>query len=361
MAAPIACPPPGTTTRPWSTRRRWPPSRCGCSRRSRAGSRNRPSEDARAAPPNTPGDPVGRLAPTTRPRRNEEPVSDMKRVWLSRRRVLLLSALTAGAASVIGLSPRRRSFAASHAPSSGGTQANQLPDAIMAVMSKPRYAGATWNLYVTVADTGEVLYELNADQLAFTGSVRKLFSVGLALDQLGPDHRFTTLVFQQGEVDAQGVLRGDLVLVASGDLTLGGRLNPDGTIEFTDFDHNDANNLGTAILTPQNPLHGLDELARQVKASGITSVSGDVIVDDRLFESFRVPNQNLLITPIMVNENMVDVTVAPTQPGQPASVEWRPMTAAFSVDGGVQTVAAGGADSVSLSGDGRAECVGAAG
>jgi D-alanyl-D-alanine carboxypeptidase/D-alanyl-D-alanine-endopeptidase (penicillin-binding protein 4) len=211
------------------------------------------------------------------------------------------------------------------------------------------------------AATGEALYELRPDQMALTGSVRKLFSVGLALRRLGADHRFTTPVYRQGRVDAQGALRGELILVAAGDLTLGGRLNANGTIAFTDFDHNDANNLGTAILTPQDPLDGLDTLARQVRAAGIRTVTGDVIVDDRLFDSFRVPNQNLLITPIMVNENMVDVTVRPTQPGQAASVDWRPRTGAFAVTGRVGTGGAGTADTVSLSGDGLVECVGTVG
>jgi D-alanyl-D-alanine carboxypeptidase/D-alanyl-D-alanine-endopeptidase (penicillin-binding protein 4) len=228
-------------------------------------------------------------------------------------------------------------------------------------MTKPRYAGSTWSLLVTDVASGETVFELLPDQLALTGSVRKLFSVGLALQRLSPEHRFTTSVYRRGAINARGVLEGDLILVAAGDLTLGGRLNAAGGIDYTDFDHNDANNLQTAILTPQDPLHGLDSLAAQVAASGIRSVNGDVIIDDRLFERFRVPNQELLITPIMVNENMVDVTVAPTRPGQPASVEWRPKSAAFGVNGTVITAPAGASDSVTLSGDGHLTCVGADG
>jgi D-alanyl-D-alanine carboxypeptidase/D-alanyl-D-alanine-endopeptidase (penicillin-binding protein 4) len=236
-----------------------------------------------------------------------------------------------------------------------------LPDAIVAVMNKPRYASATWNLFVADVETGDIVYELRPDQLAFTGSVRKLFSVGLALRQLGAGHRFTTPVYRRGEVDRRCVLHGDLVLVGAGDLTFGGRSTAEGGIAFTDFDHNDANNLGTAILTPQNPLRGVDSLAEQVHAAGIRGVAGNVIVDDRLFERFRVPNGNLLITPIMVNENMVDVTVTPTQPGRAASVDWRPKTDAFAVTGSVNTVAAGMPETVALSGDGLATCIGLAG
>ena len=265
---------------------------------------------------------------------------------LSRRRAILAG----GSALAVGLT--RWGHTAASEP---------LPSAITAVMSKPRYAESTWNLFVTDLATGQSVYELEPDQLALTGSVRKLFSVGLALQQLGADHRFTTPVYRLGTVDSQGTLDGDLVLVAAGDLTLGGRVTSEDDIAVTTFDHNDANNLGTAILTPQDPLHGLDSLAEQVRASGIRNVAGDVVIDDRLFESFRVPNGNLLITPILVNENMVDVTITPTRPGEAATVSWRPHTGAFAVDAGVTTTAAGTPDTVTLSGNGRVECIGSDG
>jgi D-alanyl-D-alanine carboxypeptidase/D-alanyl-D-alanine-endopeptidase (penicillin-binding protein 4) len=81
---------------------------------------------------------------------------------------------------------------------------------------------------------------------------------------------------------------------------------------------------GTAVLPPQDPLYALDQLAEQVKASGVERVSGEVVIDARLFESYRVPNQNLLITPMMLNENQIDVTLLPTEPAQPARLTYRP-------------------------------------
>jgi len=233
-----------------------------------------------------------------------------------------------------------------------------LPTSITGVMNKPRYANAKWSLLVTDVATGESWYGLNTDQMSLTGSTRKLFSVGAALDALGPDRRQTTPVYRQGTV-TDGVLDGNLILVGGGDLAFGGRRVDADTIQYTDFDHNDANGLGTAILTPQDPLYAVNDLARQVKAAGVTSVNGDVVVDSRLFEPYRVPNGNLLITPTMLNENMVDVTVTPAATaGQAATMAYRPRTAALAVNGHVDTVAAGtAATKVTLSDGARPTCL----
>lgn len=265
------------------------------------------------------------------------------------RRIALLGPL---AAALLGL-------AAPAAATETPAPAPELPAAIRAVMDKPLYRDATWSLLAADVETGEVRYALNPDRLAFAGSTRKLFSVGLALDELGAGHRELTPVHRRGRVDARGALRGDLVLVGGGDLTFGGRrIGRDG-IQFTDFDHNDANGLGTAILTPQDPLSALDGLARQVRASGIRSVSGEVAVDDRLFQPYRVPNGNLLITPMLVNENMVDVSVRPgAAPGRPARVGYRPHTGAFRVEGRVRTTAARRSAAVTLTARGLIDCIG---
>ena len=235
---------------------------------------------------------------------------------------------------------------------SGGN--TSLPAEISAIMSKSRYASAKsqWTMVVMDARTGEVIYALEPDRLSFTGSVRKLFSVGMALNTLGAGHRFETPVYRNGSIDTQGVLTGDLVLVASGDLTFGGRTRADGSLDYKDFDHNEAIAFGGAGLTPENPLAAIEDLARQVRASGIERVSGDIVIDDRLFESFRVPNGNVLISPMLINENLIDVTFAPgAQIGQPAQPDWRPKTSAFTIKGNPVTVAANAAADISLSGD----------
>ncbi|MBV9355740.1 MAG: D-alanyl-D-alanine carboxypeptidase, partial [Chloroflexi bacterium] len=97
-----------------------------------------------------------------------------------------------------------------------------------------------------------------------------------------------------------------------------------------------------------NPLAALDELASTVHASGIAHVNGDVIVDDRLFTPYNgFPDG--LISPIWVNENLISILVSPgSAAGQPTSINWRPMTAAYTVENQATTVAATGTTSLEV-------------
>ena len=93
-------------------------------------------------------------------------------------------------------------------------------------------------------------------------SVTKLFSTAAALVELGPDHRFETPVVRRGEIDAQGTLHGDLILIAQGDPSMGGRTGPDGALLFKDDDHTYAGGNPRSDIVPADPLAGLDHLAR---------------------------------------------------------------------------------------------------
>jgi D-alanyl-D-alanine carboxypeptidase len=215
----------------------------------------------------------------------------------------------------------------------------KVPADIKAVFDKPAYKNATWGLRIVDLGTGKELIDLQPRCNFYIGSVRKIFSVGELLDQVGPDHRYNTPVYRHGELNGAGVLHGDLVLVASGDLTMGGRTNPDGSIAVTDFDHNEADSLGNATLTKTNPLAGYIELAQKVARSGVKEVTGDVVIDDRLFQPFNFRGQ-FDVRPIFVNGDLVDLSIRPTAPGKPASVEWRPVSAALGVNNDLATSAA---------------------
>ncbi|HEX5104933.1 MAG TPA: D-alanyl-D-alanine carboxypeptidase/D-alanyl-D-alanine-endopeptidase [Pirellulaceae bacterium] len=215
---------------------------------------------------------------------------------------------------------------------------DKLHERVDALLAEPRFQHAHWGMLFVDLETGEVVLERNKDKLFAPASVTKLFSTATALDALGADHRFVTPVYRRGMLKDDGVLDGDLILVASGDLTLGGRTTEKGEIDFKDDDHIYANWSGNGELTPQDPLAGLKDLARQVAAAGIRKVN-DVYIDDRLFDHTEGSGSGPgTITPIVVNDNVLDFTFEPGELDQPAKAEWRPQTALFAVDAQVQTV-----------------------
>jgi serine-type D-Ala-D-Ala carboxypeptidase/endopeptidase (penicillin-binding protein 4) len=229
-------------------------------------------------------------------------------------------------------------LAAFAAPASA-TPARPLSDAetaqIRAFMATPPFNEAIWGMLATDVETGRELFSLNAERLFHTASTTKNFTTAAALDVLGPGHRFHTPLLRRGP---------DLILRASGDLTMGGRALPNGQVAYTGFDHMDANEVpGEATLTPQSPLAGLDALARQTRRRGIRSVR-NVGIDDRLWRAKRVGHE--VVSPILINENAIDITMRPTRPGQLVRAQTRPATAAYDIDVRVRTVAAGQPTSV---------------
>jgi D-alanyl-D-alanine carboxypeptidase/D-alanyl-D-alanine-endopeptidase (penicillin-binding protein 4) len=218
--------------------------------------------------------------------------------------------------------------------------ADDLAAKIEAVTNGPDYKQARWGLLVVDAETGQALYERDADRLFTPASVTKLYSCAAALAAFGADHRFETPVYRRGEVK-DGRLDGDLILVAKGDLTLGGRTTADGKMAFKDHDHIYANfpSGNESEITDTDPLAGVTALAKQVKEAGIRRIDGDVLIDDRLFARAHGSGSGPdLLTPIVVNDNVIDILITPAdKEGDPAVVKMRPQTSLVQMDAQVST------------------------
>jgi len=155
------------------------------------------------------------------------------------------------------------------------TSTPELTKQLNAVIDGPDYKHASWGVLVVNAKTGETVYERNPETMLAPASVTKLFSCATALIAIGEDSTTETKVFQRGIV-VNGILRGDLILVASGDLTFGGR-SKNGKTVFRDKDHTYANSgLGDSELTDTDPLGAINALAKQIKDAGITQIDGSV-------------------------------------------------------------------------------------
>ena len=101
----------------------------------------------------------------------------------------------------------------------------------------------------------------------------KLVTAAVGLDVLGPDHRFTTDVRAGAAPAAGGVVDGDLYLVGGGDPVLG-------TAAYVEA-------ASTQDHYPQPYVTSLEALADQLKAAGVTRVSGAVLGDDSRYDGER--------------------------------------------------------------------------
>ncbi len=197
---------------------------------------------------------------------------------------------------------------------------------IDAILARPEFRHTTFGIEFYSLDTNAPIYVLNGDKLFVPGSTTKLVTMGSALQLLGADYRFHTRVYRVGEIDAQGTLRGDLVLVASGDTNLSGRIRPGDILAFENVDHSYGGPDSRGL--DGDPLRVIRELAAEVAAHGVKRVDGSVVVDASLFpEGERDGGTGFVISPMVVNDNAIDILVTPGAESGPAIFQIAPQTA----------------------------------
>jgi D-alanyl-D-alanine carboxypeptidase/D-alanyl-D-alanine-endopeptidase (penicillin-binding protein 4) len=204
-----------------------------------------------------------------------------------------------------------------------------------------------WGALVVDEETGETLFTLNADHFFKPASNIKLFTTTLALATLGPYFRARTTVETTAELERNGRLRGDLVLVGRGDANLSNRVFP---------------------FTKQGVREGpadkaLAELADKVVARGVKEIRGDIVADDSYFAPARFPpgwtvddtvwSYGSAVSAIAVNDNTLQMQVLPgAAAGEPVLVFWEPWPGPYTVSNEARTAPAGTADAaLSLSRD----------
>lgn len=201
--------------------------------------------------------------------------------------------------------------------------ADTLESRIQKVMARPEFAHSNFGIEFYDLDTGKAVYSLNADKLFVPASTTKLLTEGTVLAKLGAGYRFHTSVYRTGPIDKHGTLKGDLILVASGDPNLSNRIQADGTLAFVDEDHS---YLGPAL--PGDPLAVIKEFAKQIAAKGIRKVEGNVYVDASLMpDGAREGGTDVVMSSIIVNDNLIDFVGKPgAKAGDPVEFASSPQT-----------------------------------
>ncbi len=122
-------------------------------------------------------------------------------------------------------------------------------------------------LFVLDARSGKAVCARAARRRRPLASNMKLFTTATALARLGPDATIATRLLADGTIDRRGVLHGDLYLQGGGDPALG----------TPAFYNRFLGGLGT-------DLYGL---RRQLRAAGVTAVTGRLYADDDVFDRRR--------------------------------------------------------------------------
>jgi serine-type D-Ala-D-Ala carboxypeptidase/endopeptidase (penicillin-binding protein 4) len=191
-----------------------------------------------------------------------------------------------------------------------------------AALAEAHAQKALWGVLVTDRDTGEILYELNADRFFTPASNAKIITTSLALATLGPTYQFRTTLESSAKLAEDGRLLGDLVFVGRGDPDLSNRKFPyAGKMEHE----------GPAEKV-------LAQMADDAIAKGLKEIDGDIIADDSyypydpyppgwsvgdLYFTFGAP-----VSAIAFNDNSITLDVSPgLRVGDPAVVAVEPAAA----------------------------------
>jgi PBP4 family serine-type D-alanyl-D-alanine carboxypeptidase len=222
-----------------------------------------------------------------------------------------------------------------------GPAKSQSPDTLSSridqITSRPVFRHANFGIEIYSLDQNKILFSQNADKLFVPASTTKLLTEGTLLARLGADYRFHTRVYRNGTIDTKGQLKGDLILVASGDPNLSNRLQPDGTLAFRDEDHS---YQGPAVSG--DPLIAIKEIAKQVSAKNIRKITGHIYIDSSLFpEGDREGGTGVVMSAIIVNDNVIDLIGKPgKKAGDPIELQTSPRTSYITFVNQLQTLPA---------------------
>ena len=183
-----------------------------------------------------------------------------------------------------------------------------------------------WGIKIKYANTGEVFYERNAGKLFMPASNQKMYTTAAALCLLGPQYRYETDFVTNGELDANGVLHGDLIIQGSGD--------PSWSWRFFDKNYD-----SVMVMI-------IDSLKNQ----GISQINGNIIGDDNIFddqslgygwswddEAYYYAAQ---ISGLSYSENYIDYTLTPDSVtlGNPVIIDPHPQTSYMNLRNDLVTV-----------------------
>ena len=140
------------------------------------------------------------------------------------------------------------------------SQVEKLKSDIEAILSAPDIKNAFIGVMIQSLDSNEVLYKLNEDKNFIPASVQKLFTSATALETIGADYRYNTALYLDGKIQDNGKFDGNIIIKGNGDPTFSKKF----------------------LNSPNEVLY---DWASQLDSMGIRMITGNIIGDDRFFDS----------------------------------------------------------------------------
>ncbi|HEY7790972.1 MAG TPA: D-alanyl-D-alanine carboxypeptidase/D-alanyl-D-alanine-endopeptidase [Vicinamibacterales bacterium] len=205
------------------------------------------------------------------------------------------------------------------------------------IFDAPAFSDAFWGVVVESADTGEPLYLRNADKLMLPASNMKILTLAAAVDRLTWHFQYDTRLLATGPI-GDGTLHGDLVVIGSGDPTLG------------------------ELRITNTPKPTLDAWADRLWTSGLRRIDGRVIGDGRALRSRPfgsgwawddlVYGYAAPVSALQYHDNLAVLTIrAGSAAGQPVALDVAPAETGLTLVNDLATTAPGGPASIVLQRD----------
>jgi len=198
----------------------------------------------------------------------------------------------------------------------------ELQSQIAALFDQPGFASGRWGARI-ITPAGQTIFERDADKTFMPASNLKLYTSSAALDAFGPDFKLETSVYATKPI-RNGVLRGDLILYGRGDPNLSPRFDSDDPDRYDE-------------LKPADRITAIEQLADQIKARGIKTITGRLIGDDSFFAGDLLgPGwewddaqfyYGAEVSALAVNDNSVTFIVTPgRRAGDKPTIKVQPIT-----------------------------------
>jgi serine-type D-Ala-D-Ala carboxypeptidase/endopeptidase (penicillin-binding protein 4) len=149
--------------------------------------------------------------------------------------------------------PERAARKSLKAKQAARVPAGPLPATVMAALARAHVPLSSMSVVVQRIGAATPLVAINANEPMLPASTMKLVTTYAGLSLLGPDYRWKTTAYADGQLDAQGVLHGNLYIQGTGDP----KLVPEELIDLVD----------------------------QIRKNGITGIDGALVLDKRYFDA----------------------------------------------------------------------------